>query len=220
LSKADAETTRMCILTREIRPVEELIRFVVDPDGIVVPDLSRKLPGRGVWLTATRAHLAEAERKHIFRKAFEADVSPRPGLEAEIVRLYAERALGALGLARKAGLVVTGFAKVSSAIGAGKAVGILHASDASADGIRKLQAMARHNRSVVSDGSSFTSAQLSLSLGGTNVIHAALLAGRPSEIALQRIAALARLMSPATERASDSDPFERNAAHPAQPKTA
>ncbi|MCC6981917.1 MAG: RNA-binding protein [Bauldia sp.] len=220
MAKEAAETRRMCILTREIRPVEELIRFVVDPDGIVVPDLSRKLPGHGVWLTAERERLAEAERKHIFRKAFAADVAPRPGLEAEIVRLYTERALGALGLARKAGLVLTGFAKVSGAISSGKAVAVLHASDASADGIRKLQAMARHNPSIFTDGERFTSAQLSLSLGGTNVIHAALLAGRPSEIALQRIAALTRLMSPATERASDNDPFERNAADPAQPKTA
>jgi hypothetical protein len=116
--------------------------------------------------------------------------------------------------------VLTGFAKVAGALNAGKAVGILHASDASADGIRKLQGLARHNPSIFTDGDRFTSTQLSLSLGGTNVIHAALLAGRPSEIALQRIAALTRLLSPATERASVNEPFEPNAADPAQPKTA
>lgn len=219
MAKEAAETTRMCIVSREIRPVDELIRFVLDPAGIVVPDLSRKLPGRGVWVSAERERLAEAERKHIFRKAFEADVSTRPGLEEEIVRLYTERALGAVGLARKAGLVVTGFAKVSGALAAGKAVGVLHASDASADGIRKLRGLTRHNPVVLSDLGSFNSAQLSLALGGTNVIHAALLAGRPSEIALQRIAALTRLLGPPVARASDIDLFERNAADPAQPKT-
>lgn len=219
MAREAAETTRMCILTRQIRPVEELIRFVVDPEGIVVPDLSRKLPGRGVWLSAERGPLAEAERRHIFRKAFEADVDPRPGLEAEIVRLYADRALSALGLARKAGLVVTGYAKVEKAVRNDTAIAVLHANDGSADGIRKLQNLARHNPSVLSDLGSFSSAQLSLALGGANVIHAALLAGRPSEIALQRIAAFTRLMSPAVVRASDTDPIERNAADPAQPKT-
>jgi predicted RNA-binding protein YlxR (DUF448 family) len=209
---------RMCAVTRQTRPVDELIRFVVDPGGVVVPDLSRKLPGRGVWVSAEAARLAEAERKHIFRKAFEAEVDPRPGLAEEIERLYAERALGALGLARKAGLVVTGFAKVQSALSGGKAIGVLHASDGSEDGTRKLQALARHNPSIFSDGETFNSAQLSLALGGTNVIHAALLAGRPSEIALQRIAALKRLMSPVV-RASDTDLFAVNADLSAQPKT-
>jgi uncharacterized protein len=70
---------RTCIVTRRARPVGELIRFVVAPDGTLVPDLRRKLPGRGVWVTASSAIVAEAERKRLFQKQFE---GPSPSSRA------------------------------------------------------------------------------------------------------------------------------------------
>src|SRR6266705_5923939 len=67
-------TERLCIVTRTVKPVAELIRFVVGPDGIV-PDLKRKLPGRGVWVTATRAAVSAAVERKAFGRAFKREVT-------------------------------------------------------------------------------------------------------------------------------------------------
>jgi hypothetical protein len=48
------ERARFCAATRTVQPVSELIRFVVGPNGEAIPDLKSKLPGRGIWVTATR----------------------------------------------------------------------------------------------------------------------------------------------------------------------
>ena len=45
------ERERMCAATRTVRPVSELIRFVVGPQGEAVADIKGKLPGRGIWIT-------------------------------------------------------------------------------------------------------------------------------------------------------------------------
>jgi hypothetical protein len=184
---------RMCIVTHDLRPVDELVRFVIAPDGTVVPDLKRKLPGRGVWVTATADAIGAAERKRLFARGFNEPVQVAPGLAARTEERMIADLAGALGMARKAGSVVTGFAKVDAAIGSRAAIAIIHASDAADDGVRKLESAARQNglarlptiRLLSSD-------QLDLALGGAHVIHAALLAGRTSEAVLERALALAR----------------------------
>lgn len=188
-------TERMCAVTRQVKPVAELLRFVLDPDGTIVPDLRQVLPGRGVWVSATASAVGEAERRRLFAVALKTPAKVAPGLADRVADLIAQRALGALSLARKAGEVVLGAAKIEAAIGAGKVVALLHASEAGADGVRRLDGAFRRRRgSTAPTFRLFTEAQLDLALGRPHVIHAALLAGRASENVLDRIAALVRFL--------------------------
>src|SRR5690606_33411462 len=124
---------RTCIVTREVGEPEGLLRFVVGPDMSVVPDLKRKLPGRGCWVTAERGYVDQAARKNLFARAFKARVSVPDDLGGMVDRLLAQTALGSLGLARKAGQVALGAAKVEAAVRSGKAMLVLHAQEASPD---------------------------------------------------------------------------------------
>lgn len=187
---------RTCIVTRRAGEPDGLLRFVVGPDMSVVPDLKRQLPGRGCWVSAERIHVEEAARKNLFSRAFKAKVTPPDDLGGMVDMMMARAALGSLGLARKAGQLVMGAAKVDSAIRSGKAALVLHALEASPDGVRKLD---QARRAVVwQEGPSipayklFSEAELGLALGGTNVIHAAVLAGDTGKAVLKRMVALDR----------------------------
>ena len=205
MAKRDEPTERQCAVTRQTRPVDEMIRFVLAPDGTVAPDLKRVLPGRGVWVTATREAVELAERKKVFGRAFKADARVEPVLADLVEHLLEKAVLGSLGLIRKAGLMVVGFAKVEAALKRGEVGALIHASDASDDGIRKLTgvSVARFGKA---DGPpvirSLSSSQLSLALGRANVIHAALLEGRASKsfMARERVLAGFRADSAATKR--------------------
>ena len=190
----NAPTERTCVVTRQTLPVEALIRFVVAPDGTVVPDLRRRLPGRGVWVTADAEHVATAERKGLFARAFDGPVRVEPGLVERVDRLLLAAAVGALSLARKAGSVVSGFAKVEAALAGGSVVGLIHAAEAGADGAAKLDSVARRRfgEAGLPVIRSLTGEDLDLAFGRTNVIHAALLAGPASANLLARIRDLDR----------------------------
>ena len=188
---------RTCIVTRKrAGEADGLIRFVRGPDGSVVPDLKRNLPGRGCWVTADRAHVDRAAAKKLFARALKVDVTVPPGLGETVDALVARAALGALGLARKAGSVVLGASKVEDAVRKGTALLVLHAHEASEDGMRKI---ASARRATVHAGGPdvpayklFSEADLGLAFGGTNVIHAAVLADGAGRSALKRVVALDR----------------------------
>ena len=194
-------TSRMCAVSRDVRPIDELIRFVVAPSGEVIADLKRKLPGRGLWISASRSAVAEAVRRHHFTRGFKRDVRVAATLAADTEALLGRFVLEALGIAAKAGQVITGFAKVADALERhhqGPVRALIHASDGAADGIRKLDALTRQNDG--NDGGQaeilivnvLTSDQLDLALGRSNVIHAALLAGPASDTFLSRSQLLVR----------------------------
>src|ERR1700692_4164652 len=105
-------TVRMCAVTRQVRPIGELIRFVVTPSGEVVADLKRKLPGRGLWVSASRQAIAEAVRRHQFQRGFKRDVRVAPTLAADTEGLLERFVVEALAMAAKAGQAVSGFGKV------------------------------------------------------------------------------------------------------------
>ncbi len=109
-----AATTRMCAVTRAVRPVPELIRFVSGPGGIVVPDIRGKLPGRGVWVSNNRASVEQAVRRKVFARALKAEVSAPADLAGQVESLLKQDALQMLALANKAGAVVTGFDKIEA----------------------------------------------------------------------------------------------------------
>jgi predicted RNA-binding protein YlxR (DUF448 family) len=187
---------RTCIVTRRAGDADALLRFVVAPDGVVVPDLKRKLPGRGCWITAQRTYVDEAVRRKLFARAFRRDVELPADLGAMVDDLLVRSAMGAVGLARKAGQVALGAAKVEAKVRSGEALAVLHADEASDDGIRKI---AQARRATVHLGGPdieayklFREAELGLALGGTNVIHAALLAGEAGKAATRRVVALDR----------------------------
>ena len=127
------------VVTRQIRAPDELIRFVLGPDNAVVPDLKRKLPGRGVWVGLSRALVAQAVKKQLFSRGLRQKASASPDLPDLIETLLRRDAAQGLALANKAGLVTTGFAKVESAIASGKIAALVHAVDGAPDGKRKLR---------------------------------------------------------------------------------
>jgi predicted RNA-binding protein YlxR (DUF448 family) len=186
---------RMCVVTREVKPVGEMIRFVVGLDRDVVPDLKRRLPGRGVWVTGTRASVTEAVKRRVFGRAFKADVRVAPDLADVVERLLERSALDALGIVRKAGRAVLGFAQVERALANEPVIALLHAADAGRDGVRKLAAA--RGRLAEKAGElpvvdHFTAPQLDLAFGRPNVVHAALLAGSASDGFLARYRNLER----------------------------
>jgi predicted RNA-binding protein YlxR (DUF448 family) len=191
-------TERMCAVTRQVQPIDELIRFVVAPSGEVIADLKRKLPGRGLWVSASHRAVAEAVRRNHFGKGFRRDVRVSPTLAADTENLLVRSAVEALAMAAKAGQVVSGFAKVEGALQQRQAVALIHAADGAPDGIRKLDAILRQNAGKAGESPEFpvigvlTSEQLDLALGRSNVIHAALLAGAAGKTFLSRSQILVR----------------------------
>ena len=178
---AQASRERRDIVSGAVMAEARLIRFVAGPDGGVVPDLARKLPGRGLWVAADRESVATAARKGLFARAAKEPIRAAPDLAEQVERLLRSRLLAALGLAKRAGDLTSGFEKVSSAISSGKAAWLIEASDGAADGRRRILALARHQPHPPGLVGAFSAQELGLALGGENVIHTAFLAGRAAE---------------------------------------
>jgi uncharacterized protein len=180
LTAARKGAERLCLATRQVKPVADMIRFVVGPDGAVVPDLERKLPGRGVWITATRTAVETAIRDKAISRAFRGKASAPADLPDLVERLLEKSALEGLSLANKAGQIVTGATRVEAVLGREAVALVVHASDAAPDGVRKLDAAARAAEAGGWDlpvqMRAFRGEQLDLALGRPNVVHAALLA--------------------------------------------
>jgi predicted RNA-binding protein YlxR (DUF448 family) len=178
---AEASRQRRDLVSGEVTDEARLIRFVAGPDGVVVADLARKLPGRGLWVAANRTAVETAARKGGFSRAAKAKLSAPADLADQVERLLLKRVLDGLGLARRAGDLVLGFEKVSGAIAGGKAAWLIEANDGSADGRRKLLQLARRSGVAPRLLAAFGSDELSLALGLGNVIHLVFLAGRGAE---------------------------------------
>jgi predicted RNA-binding protein YlxR (DUF448 family) len=140
LLASPAGPVRTCIVTGEEGAPERMIRFVVGPEGEVVPDLARKLPGRGLWVRAERAAVEQAVAKKTFAKAARAAVSAPADLADRVERLLLGRVLEDLSRARRAGRAVSGFVKVEQMIGRGRAGLLIVAAEADGDGMAKLAA--------------------------------------------------------------------------------
>jgi predicted RNA-binding protein YlxR (DUF448 family) len=165
---------RRCIVTRESGDATQMVRFVVSPDGQIVPDVDENLPGRGLWLKAARDIVQTAVERGAFAKAAEVNVKVSPTLVAEVEAALARRALAALGFARRAGLAVAGFEKVRTMLGKGKAGVLIASREAASDGRRKLAALAPG----VPEVALFADAELAAVFGRDSVTHAALEKGR------------------------------------------
>ncbi len=175
---AQAARERRDLVSGAVMDEAKLIRFVVGPDGVVVPDVARKLPGRGLWVAANRASVEAAARKGGFSRSAKAKLTAPADLADQVERLLKARLLSGLGLARRAGDLTLGFEGAVAAIGAGKAAWLIEASDGAADGRRKLLQLARKAPEPPRLLGLFDSSELSLALGLGNVIHLVFLAGR------------------------------------------
>ena len=178
---------RMCIVTRECRDESALVRFVRGPGGDAVPDLARKLPGRGVWVSLSRQRVAEAAKKNLFSRGFGVETKASADLPELVASLLRKAGLSYLSLAKKAGEAVTGFMKVEDMLGRGGVRILVHAAEAASDGCRKLDKMA--GREVEKTGL-FHLDELDLAFGRSNVIHAAVAKGGLAE---KLLAALRRI---------------------------
>jgi uncharacterized protein len=177
----------MCIVTRNEGSEDVLIRFARSPDGVVVPDLGTKLPGRGVWVTCSAKTVGEAVKKQAFARGFEEACSVPEGLVEQVGVLLRKQAVSHLALARKAGVAVQGFTKVEEAMRKSRIRVLLHAQVAGADGVSKLDRLSGPD-TVISN--SFLPDEMDLAFGRPNVIHAAVTAGGLADrlvVQLQRL---------------------------------
>jgi predicted RNA-binding protein YlxR (DUF448 family) len=188
VEREESGAERTCVVTGETGSPETMLRFALSPEGVVTPDLRRKLPGRGVWTKLDARVVARAAKG--FAKGFRQSVTASPTISDDIDALLVEDALQFLGLVNKSGSLVAGNAKVESAIRSGRAKALLHASEAKPDGVRKLDGLARGLDKPIASINLFETARLDLALGRTNVIHAALHAGPSSAAFLARVARL------------------------------
>jgi uncharacterized protein len=170
--------SRRCLVTGIVRPKSELVRFVLDPAGEVVPDIAGKLPGRGLWLTAQRDILTEAASKRVFARAAKAPAVVSGGLEDRVEALLAQRCVEILGLARRSGLAVAGFVRVKAALAGGQAAVLVEAVEAAADGQGKLAALAPALPRI----SCLSGRELGMAFGREHAVHVALGKGRLADL--------------------------------------
>ena len=197
LRDATIDRDRRDLVTHQVMDESRLIRFVAAPDGSVAPDLARKLPGRGLWVAADRASIQAAVKKNLFSRAAKAPLKPAADLADTVESLLVQRCLDQLGLARREGVLISGFEKSLANIRAGKAAWIVEASDGSADGRGKLLALAGHMSPPPKVCGTFSADDLSLALGLENAIHAVLLTGGRADrwtIEVERLAGFRSLI--------------------------
>lgn len=172
---------RRCIATGESGDTDPMVRFVLDPGGRLTPDLAERLPGRGVWLTATRALVETAAKKRLFSRGFRQPVETPDDLADRLEALAAARTVEALSLARKAGLAVTGFEKAKARLKQGGAGALLAAADGAADGRAKLAAL-KGDAPLVAV---LTAAEIGAAFGRSEAVHAVLEPGGATERVLR-----------------------------------
>ncbi len=187
---------RLCAATRAQRPLDDLIRFVASPDGDIVPDLSRTLPGRGVWVSADAQTLDQAIRTKVFARSLKRHVRVPDDFTAIVAGLLERQVCQSLALANKAGGVISGFQKIDAALEDGTVAALVHGRDAAADGChrldRKYLAISLACGVPATVIRELTIEQMSLAIGRPNVVHAALIKGGATEKFLSDAGRLAR----------------------------
>src|SRR6218665_4037290 len=204
------ETMRICALTRAEKPVAELIRFVLGPDDVLVPDTEAKAEGRGVWISLNKVLVAEAVKKKVFARSLKTEVKLPEDLPGLTQLRLEQRYLSALGMARKAGQLTFGATKVQSLIKGGDLIALITATDAAEDGRSKMVGplKALHYAAEEEGIEGFevphfellSSEQMGLALGLENVIHAALTRGAAAQAAVEKARRLALYAAKPTEK--------------------
>ena len=171
---------RRCIASGEVRPKDQLLRFVIGPEDRVVLDLSGTLPGRGLWLSARRDMIEKACARNLFARAAKSSARVPEDLPEQIEQALRRRCLDLIGLARRAGQAVAGFDKVRAWLSDGKAAVLIEASDGSADGRGKISAVGRGVTPGLPIVELFDAATLGQTMGRDRAVHVAMTPGRLS----------------------------------------
>ncbi|TVS04692.1 MAG: RNA-binding protein [Rhodobacteraceae bacterium] len=180
---------RRCIVTGESQPARGLVRFVVGPDGAIVPDVAQKLPGRGIWVSADRASLGLAVRKKAFARAARQAVTVPERLADLVEELLRARVLELISLARKSGQAVAGYEKCRDLALRGEMAVLIQAHDGSERGKTKL----RPPEGPESHVTCLSARELGFAFARDHVIHAALRAGGLAQAVVEEAARLAGL---------------------------
>lgn len=178
------EKNRTCIVTRNPMNRDEMIRFVVDPNNCVVPDLREKLPGRGVWITNRKSIVEKAVERNLFSAAFKSKVEVASSISQNIEKLQLAEIANGLSIARKAGLAISGFSKVDGLARRGDIKLVFHGSDGTVDGLNKIKSalvaahkMGAYKKGVPQPFVRLSVAELDQALGMNNTVHVALVSG-------------------------------------------
>ncbi|EPF00411.1 RNA-binding protein [Rhizobium grahamii] len=199
---------RMCIVTRESGSPDELIRFVAAPDGTVIADLKRQLPGRGCWVKIDRSLVDKAVAKKLFARALKADVKAAADLGETVGMLLAQQLMQMMNMARKAGQFVTGSAKVDAAVRSGAAIAVFHATNAAEDGVRKIDQarkawhLGMETEEEIPSYRLFSESEMEGLMGQNAFIHAAVLAGQAGEGVVKRAKMLEQYRNGGQSRAA------------------
>ncbi len=175
--RLDSALERCCIVSNKRLPPSEMVRFVIGPDNMVVPDLTGRLPGRGIWLSADKNIIKTACARSLFSYAARRQVQVDDQLAELVETLLARRCTELLGLARRAGEAVAGFVKVQGWLRNKHAAVLLAASDGSADGRGKLRRGARDLPEI----NVLRAAEIGVAFGREKTVHAALASGGLAE---------------------------------------
>lgn len=174
---APAAPERTCVLTGAHGERRALIRLALGPDGAIWPDLGAKLPGRGAWISPDRALLEKAMQKGRLKGALsrtlKAQVTVPDDLPARLADGLERRALDRLGLEMRAGHLIFGAEKLTEWARAGRLFQLLHAGDAAADGVSRLNQAFRSGGGDMADVFCLPAGRASLSraLGRDNMVH-------------------------------------------------
>ena len=199
---------RMCIVTRESGSPDELIRFVAAPDGTVIADLKRQLPGRGCWVKIDRSLVDKAVAKKLFARALKADVKAAAELGETVDTLLVQQLMQMMNMARKAGQFVTGSAKVDAAVRSGAAIAVFHATNAAEDGVRKIDQarkawhLGMETEEEIPSYRLFSESEMEGLMGQNAFIHAAVLAGQAGEGVVKRAKMLEQYRNGGQSRAA------------------
>lgn len=199
---------RMCIVTRESGSPDELIRFVAAPDGTVVADLKRQLPGRGCWVKVDRSLVDKAVAKKLFARALKADVKVAADFGETVEKLLMQQLMQMMNMARKAGQFVSGSAKVDAAVRSGAAIAVFHSTDAAADGVRKIDQarkawhLGMETEEEIPSYRLFSESEMEGLMGQNAFIHAAVLAGQAGEGVVKRAKMLEQYRNGGQSRAA------------------
>ncbi len=201
---------RMCIVTRESGSPDELIRFVAAPDGSIIPDLKRQLPGRGCWVKIDRSLVDKAVAKKTFARALRADVKAADDLGETVDRLLVQQLMQMMNMARKAGQFITGASKVDAAIRVGAAIAVFHSTGAADDGVRKIDQarkawhLGMETEEEIPSFRLFSESEMEGVMGQNAFIHAAVLAGQAGEGVVKRAKMLEQYRNGGQSRAPGS----------------
>ena len=178
---------RKCIFTGEKRPKSELVRFVVGPDTVIVPDILERLPGKGLWLKSSKSVVFDACKKNVFSRHARTPVLVPEDLIGMVEGLLRQRCLDIFGLAKRAGQMVGGYEKVRSILLAENAGVLFMASDTAKDGKNKISRLATGSPII----NCFSGSELGAATGRERLVHAVI---RPGGFAQKLLSETSRLL--------------------------